>query len=600
MKNNLRTQLNAALRDVDWHGEEQVLQKIRQRRKPVRPVRLSRALIFAIVLMIMLATTAVALTLYFSKGMNDQLRARQTVQRQYGLTDEMIDLFTYEAADGEDGTAARFTMNLMHGDKLGEYTVNRLPDGSLSAQWSHDEADQELLLSGSLASPAWGAKQLERILPLYRETMTNWQSALNYGELTLEERAALDAPMLEAQETGALICIAPDAADLSVDAAERIAREAVTDKYGVSEEELDACRAAVSFYLYGGEERREYRFDWHGLSGNWTVYVASPSGAVTQCSWTGLAKDRTLPEGDLGRYPLAAREFVTCGAFDLLSAREKAAVTQRYAAAGLGDLLPRGDFVAPSAGEITEAEARALAEAALAEAYGLPAGWKSLFLSRASMVSHDDRREWIMEYLPHELANGHWREFDRLGVYTATVDAAAGAVVSHDWSLKDVPLDGYTESTFAACPAYSGAMLPWLQSLLARAQAILDRYPQHINLDEMSLEDRGAYDALMRGAGYSAVQYQNLIPDENDMPQDEAAARAWDALNAVYDLSGLSLVRGDPCQEGLYMAKAADGGWLRVWNIVYTNNMDVFTVRINSETGEVEGLWHDSPAFSNG
>ena len=304
MKNNLRTQLNAALRDVDWHGEEQVLQRIRQRQKPVRPVKLSRALIFAIVLMIMLATTAFALTLHFSKGMSGQLQARQAVQQQYGLTDEMIDLFTYEAVDGEDGTVARFTMNLMHGDKLGEYTVSRLPDGSLSARWSHDDADQELLLSGSLTSPAWGAKQLERLLPLYRETMINWQATLNYGELTLEERAALDAPMLEAQETGALICIAPDATDLSVDAAEQIAREAVTDKYGVTAEDLSACRAAVSFYLYGGQERREYRFDWYGPSGNWTVYVASPSGAVTQCRWIGLAKDRTLPEGDLSRYPL--------------------------------------------------------------------------------------------------------------------------------------------------------------------------------------------------------------------------------------------------------------------------------------------------------
>lgn len=600
MKTDLRTHLNTALRDVDWHGEEQVLRMIRQQRRPVRPVRLSRAVVIAIVLMLLLATTAFALSLRFSKDMDARQRAARAVQQRYGLTDEMIDLFTYEAAEEEDGAIARFTMRLMHGDKLGEYTVIRLEDGSLSAVWSHDGADQDLLLSGSLSSPAWGAKQLERLLPLYREKASNWQTALNYGELTLEERAALDAPLLNAQETGALICIAPDADDLSVDAAEQIAREAVTDKYGVSGEAMSACRAAVSFYLYGGTERREYRFDWYDQSGNFVVYVASPTGAVTHCSWTVPAQDRTLPEGDLGLYPLAAQEFVASGAFDLLGAEEKAAASQRYMAAGLGDLLPRGDFVSPSDGEITEAEARALAEAALAEAYGLPTGWKALFLSRASMVSHHERREWIMEYLPHELDNWHWREFDRLGVYTAAIDAETGAVVSHDWSLKGVPLDGYTESTFAASPAYSGAMLPWVQSLLAKAQTILNRYPQHINLDEMSLEDRGAYDALMRGAGYSPVQYQNLIPDENDMPQDEAAALAWDALNAVYDLNEFALVRGDPCQEGLYMAKAADGSWLRVWNIVYTNNMDVFTVHINSVTGEIEGLWHDSPAFSNG
>lgn len=84
------------------------------------------------------------------------------------------------------------------------------------------------------------------------------------------------------------------------------------------------------------------------------------------------------------------------------------------------------------------------------------------------------------------------------------------------------------------------------------------------------------------------------------MPQDEAAALAWDALNVVYNLSNLSLVRGEPMQEGLYMVQISDGTWIRVWNIVYTNNMDIFTVHVNTETGEIENIWHDSPAFGNG
>ena len=84
------------------------------------------------------------------------------------------------------------------------------------------------------------------------------------------------------------------------------------------------------------------------------------------------------------------------------------------------------------------------------------------------------------------------------------------------------------------------------------------------------------------------------------MPQDEAAALAWDAIGAVYDVSGLSLARGEAEQEGLYMVQRADGTWIRAWNIVYTNNMELFTVYVNAETGEIEDIRRDGAAFGNG
>ena len=128
----------------------------------------------------------------------------------------------------------------------------------------------------------------------------------------------------------------------------------------------------------------------------------------------------------------------------------------------------------------------------------------------------------------------------------------------------------------------------------------MDKYPEHTNLSEMSLEDRGAYDVRMRAAGYPAQQYNSLIPQSSDIPQEEAAVIALDALNTVYDLSNMSLVRGQPSQESLIMVQLKDGSWIRAWIIVYTNNVDIFTVQVNAETGMVENIWHDSPAFSNG
>lgn len=596
MKNDLRTKLNTALQDVDWNGEDRVLRMIRQQRQPVRFFLPSKALVLAIVLMLMLATTAVALTLHFSARYHSHLNARQAVMNEYGLTDEMLDLFTYNESADDPDVVATFTMTYAHNEKLGVYTVSRAADGKLDVTWSHDDADAELLASGSLASPAWGAKQLERILPLYREQAANWSTVLDMDELSLEERAALDAPMLDIQDAGMLIHIVPDKNDLSVEKAEEIARSAISEKYGVSVQELSASDASIDFFLYGGSDRREYRFEING----YIVYVASPSGSVTHCKWMVSERERTLPDGDLSLYPIAAKEYITSGAFDLLGADDKAAVTKRYVDAGLADLLPRSDYVAPLDGDLTEDDARKIAVTTLESVYGLPSGWKTLFLNRTSMVWHDDRREWVIEYLPCELDNWHWRDFDKLGIYTVTIDAETGDVISHDWSFRDVELDQYTERNFASAPAYDGSMIPWVQDLLSDLQEILDKYPQLVYLEDMSLQDRGAYSARMRRAGYSAAQYRDLIPNSKDMAQDEAAVLAWDALNMVYDLSDLSLMRGEPMQEGLIMVQLADGTWIRVWNIVYTNNMDIFTVHVNTETGEIENIWHDSPAFGNG
>lgn len=590
MKNNLKAKLNAALQDVDWHGEEQVLRRIR---RPARCVTPSRVLVLAIVLMLLLTTAAVALTLHFSGRFNVHLHARQAVISKYGLTDEMLDLFTY--ADGKDDPdiVATFTMTDAHSDQLGVYTVRRTAQGALAASWSHDGADAELLASGSLASPAWGARQLARMLPLYRDQASSWTAVLDVGELSLEEAAALDAPMLEIQDAGMLIHIAPDQSDLPAEKAERIARAAISEKYGVS---ADALPAYVSFFLYGGTNRREYRLELK----DYIVYVASPSGNVTHCSWMVPESDRTLPEGNLSDFPIAAKEFVTSGAFDLLGVVEKAAAAERYKDAGLADLLPRSDYTVPLQGDLTEEDACRIAAATLEEAYGLPEGWKALFMNRTSLVRHENRREWVIEYLPYELENGHWRDFDKLGVYTVTVDAQTRDVLSHDWSFKDVELGHYTEQSFASAPAYNGAMIPWVQALLQDLQKILDRYPHLVYLEEMSLQDRGAYSERMRRAGSPATQYRDLIPEAKDMPQEEAAALAWDALHITYDLGELPLQRGEPMQEGLYTVQLSDGTWIRVWNIVYIHNMDIFTVHVNSETGEIENIWHDSPAFGNG
>lgn len=585
MKNDLQTHLNTALRDVDWHGEQQVLEHIHQTSAGrVRPGRV----VAVALLLLALAGTALAIGLHFSEGFSIQQQARQAVMARYGLTDEMMDLFTCELQ--EDGSV-RFIVQFANPARMGEYTVT-CTDGVWTAAWSHDGADETQLKSGDLSSPAWGASQLARLLAAYRQQAVNWSAVLDISQLTLEERAALDEPLFENQESGKLINIAPDEDDLLPEKAEGLARNAIEKKYGAQPEGT----AQVSFFLYGNTQRREYRIDLDG----YVVYVASPSGEITHCGWVVPTESRTLPQGDLQDYPDAAEEFILSGAFDLLSAEDKATVAKRYADAGLDALLPRSGLVSPAPGDLAESAARNVAAEALAEAYSLPEGWQSLFLCRTSLMQDGSQRSWVVEYLPHELTNWHFRDFEKLGEYTALVDGATGQVLSCTWSLADAAREGYTEENFADAPAFSGTMLPWVQTLLEDLQVILDKYPASINLSEMSTEDRGAYAARMRQAGYAARMYPDLIPAETDMPGQQAADLAWEALNTMYNLTDMNLVRGEESQEGLYLVQLADGSWARVWNIVYTDNVDIFTVQVHAETGEIESIWHDSPAFGNG
>lgn len=585
MKNSMKDQLNTALRDMDWHGEEAVLRRIRQGRAERVP-HPSRALVFAALVALSLITTALALTLHFSADYRFVHQACQALSDQYGLTEDMLDLFT-ATVNGDEVTF----VSQQHSVKLGEYTVRREDDGELSAAWSHDGADEALLSAGDLTSPAWGARQLERILAAYQEKAANWSLISDLSTLTLEEAAALDAPMLDVQQVGLLIHIVPDEDDLSATEAEVIARQTIADKYGVTADALSES-AYVSFFLYGGTQRREYRLDLD----SYVVYVASPAGDVTYCRWNIPAENRTLPEGSLSQYPQAAAEYISSGAFALLSASEKAEVSARYQEAGLGGLLPREDFTTPLPTEMTEDEAIRLAERTLEATYAFPSGWQTLFTVRTAMVQADSRA-WVVELLPHELENWRWRDFEKLGSYTVTIDPVGASVPSVVWSLEGTAVDGYTESTFAQASAYSADMLPYVQALLDDLQAIVDKYPAYANLNEMSLTDRGAYAARMRAAGYSAAQYGDLIPQDSDIPQEEAAALAQDALRTLY--GDKCLTRGEAEQEGLTMVESADG-ILRIWSIVYTDDQDIFTIQVNAQTGEIMNIWHDGPAFGNG
>ena len=601
MKNNLKNALDTALRDLDWHGEEEVLRAVRAKRKPgIRLGRVpTRTLVLAVILMTLIIGTALALGITFSIRYQIQRQAAEAVKSTYNLTDEMLDLFTYKRENTEKGWIASFEANAIHQKELGFYTVEKEADGTLSVTWSHDNADQELVASGELTSPAWGAKQLALIIPFYRQHMDRWKNVQNMDDLTLEEKAALDAPLLEVQEIGLLINIVPEKDDISVEMAKEIAMKAVTEKYGVSEEALAKKKIDISFYLYGGTDRREYRISMDDLDSSYVINISSSDGNVTYCRWMVSEENRTLPEGDLSLYAEAAQEYVTTGAFDLLDAAEKSEVAARYEAAGLGDLLPK-QYILPKHNALSEKEAIEKAAEAAQATFGLKGNWQSLFQVRSAMIKEQDRSLWQITWLPYNMGNWHWPDVDKLGEYKATLSVETGEIFSCEWSLLNVDTGNYTEETWGQAQAYSADMLPWVLNLLEQAQQILEKYPGSTNLDEMSPEDRAAYDALFRSAGYDLAFYRNTLPNEKDITQEDAAALALEAIQTVYQVDGSALVRGEAFHENFSLWVTDEGNTIRVWIIYYWNDPDAYTVAVNAENGEIEQIWHDDLSVGNG
>ncbi len=151
MKIDIKQSLDNALSDVDWHGENAVLSRIRPR---ARAHRLRLAFV-ACLLALAVGGTALAVGLHWTERYSDIRRAREAVAAKYGLTSDMLDLF-YEKVS-EDGKSV--VLSYMAGDdngRAGYYTFNTA-DGSVV--WSHD--GEEIDESGSLDAAIWGSAQLQ-------------------------------------------------------------------------------------------------------------------------------------------------------------------------------------------------------------------------------------------------------------------------------------------------------------------------------------------------------------------------------------------------------------------------------------------------------
>ncbi|MCH5286579.1 MAG: hypothetical protein J1E43_04085 [Christensenellaceae bacterium] len=590
MKNRFQSEIDARLSDLTFTGQEQVLRRIRARRT-VRPLP-KRTVILVAALMLMLCGTAVALTLRYSARFDLERHARGILSSKYGLTGEMLDMFAARVEQGEDGWTVRFVPYEWE-DLMGVYTVTGGKSDSTRATWTFDDAEP--------SESIWGPEGIQRFMDARKALhAAETQNQVDYSTLTLEERAAIDAPMLDVTGLNIRVHFVPGEDDLQPAEAERMARQTVMDKYGISEEELNGYQTSMDFYMYTEEKNCKYWIELYGGLSRFIIELSSPEGEILKCSWWSTKDSVALPEGDLSLYPEAAREYVRQGAFEELSAEEKAEVYRRYEEAGLSDLLPEGEFVTPAPADLNEQAAIAKAKEALMAKYEFPEVGFKLFGVRTAMLRRDEGREWQIRFIAQDSTNFYWLDERTLGVYTVTV-AGDGTATDCEWSLDDLYRGPHTEETFGQAQVYTGKDLGYMMTLIGKLDEIISKYPDYPNYvwdGDMSLEDRAAYDGLMRQAGFNPRTFSSLLPKDGDMSQQEAYALARQVLKDEYGMTDEEL---DSSTQEVYFWTRYDLHVepIRGWDIAFKGK-EIYTVFINAEEGVIEQINHDDLSLSNG
>lgn len=131
---------------------EETLRTARQQEQPRLRRKIRPALAFALVLLaVLLAATALAAGLRWSAQMNAVNTAQRALQAQYGLTADVLALFTRQVEKTEDGWQIIYHIREDLADKVGNYTVAVAKDGTTQAQWSLEEVNP---------AESWSAEQL--------------------------------------------------------------------------------------------------------------------------------------------------------------------------------------------------------------------------------------------------------------------------------------------------------------------------------------------------------------------------------------------------------------------------------------------------------
>ena len=306
--------------------------------------------------LVLVSATALAISVIrYSPRQDARTQAHAALMEKYGLTEEILTLFN-ETMTG-NGSDWEINYDLpVYAEYAGTYRVV-CSHGKVSATWSHD--GETFDAGGDLHDAVWGAPQMEHMRQLYKtrnEALEHYDELGTYSSLSIEEKAAIDAPLLELPRVIDILHIAPEDGDIQPGEAEALARDEIVCRYAEDRDALAECECRVTFMLI--EEAREYELLFRMDDKVWyDVRLCSPKGEILSCQrFDGSDQDA----GDLSEETVDDEG---------MSIETRAALHEMMRKQG-GD-PEQWNSVLPEANDVSESDAISIAQTALLEQFGV-------------------------------------------------------------------------------------------------------------------------------------------------------------------------------------------------------------------------------------
>lgn len=224
--------LNQELKTVEWsqHDTLTVLRAAEHGGHRSMKATTKLALTLAIVLVLM-ATTALATTLLFSPRYDALQLADQALLEKYGITEEMQPGLIHSITEADGKTVVTYEVtesNVMRENRFGAYTVT-VVDGKAEAIWSMDGMDT----TGGLDAPAWGAEQLLMYVQEYATVMSYMELRGMLQNAPMVTPPPAGAPDKQEQDKQKALSLA----QITLEDAAAIGRDAVSVRYGLTQQQ---------------------------------------------------------------------------------------------------------------------------------------------------------------------------------------------------------------------------------------------------------------------------------------------------------------------------------------------------------------------------
>ena len=272
----------------DEQKRRSVLHAIEEEEKTVKKISTTFILVAVI---LCLTVSALAAGIIFSKKVDNAKLADDTLYAEYGITSEMLTFFTRTDEERDGYSIVRYDGISPFSYVLGTYTV-QIKDGKADASWNREGSET----NGGFEADAWGARQLNEMLRVNRET--NDITPFARKAMEIADKNGFTPPTETASEqSDDEIQInaekAKSAARLSVSEMEKIAREALAVRYAFTPEQSGSLRIEEDngwYLLFGDDALPCYEFyftlgfDEDGYQGTgagiYTVKINVENGTV--------------------------------------------------------------------------------------------------------------------------------------------------------------------------------------------------------------------------------------------------------------------------------------------------------------------------------